>query len=139
MFLKSMPPCLLSFLPLTSKYQPWGFCHLNLYVTFTVLDLSVPLTAMSSKTRHFKNVALVVGPLPLTDDTLSWLRKCRLSGCLLGCHGVLQPRASLNPSRLCVGVTSFHLLAPLSLQPVKQQPLTNPTVILENSLLAGAK
>lgn len=34
---------------------------------------------------------------------------------------------------------AFHLLAPFSLQLVKGQPLTNPAVILENSLSAGAK
>lgn len=81
-------------------------------------------------------------PLLLIYYTLSWLRKELsvlpvISSCLFSCRVVLYPMPMLNLLRLCCSVISFYLLVPLSLQLVKQPPLTNPAVILENSLLAG--
>lgn len=49
------------------------------------------------------------------------------------------PHDGADPSEAALLRVSFYLLAPLSLQLVKRQPLTNPAVILENSLLAGIK
>lgn len=43
-------------------------------------------------------------------------------------------RGTKDPLEVVPHAIAFHLLAPFSLQPVKGQPLTNPAVILENSL-----
>ena len=133
-----VPVFLLSFLLLTTKCEPLHSWHLNFCDTHSVRDLRAP---WCYEFWDLPKLAFV----PHAGDAPSGLREEWLTSpvkCLVICSAIMA-HCMPQPGRCfggCAAVaTSFHHLAPLSLQVVKQWPLTHPAALLESSPVAGTK
>lgn len=112
---------LFSSLLLNSKYEPLGFWHLHLYVTFTVWDLSVPLQPWLQR-QDISNISFCGASSSHRGHPLLAQKRMiglahEMSGCLLSCRGDLCPTA-LQTLRGCAAVwfhSVFSCLSPFNI------------------------